>query len=118
VLCLSILTPLGGAKSAQAQIRLPDLQASTVYSRTYLGCIIDSRHYLSLRNTTSGTIRVGTPVYWSGKQEGQQPREYSAPLYANVSPGGVYQIGGAYKYDPSVQCRVWILRPRVATRAP
>lgn len=101
---------------AHAQTRLPGAEArAAAMVRTYLGCSIDSQRYLSIGNTTSGVIRLGTPVYWSGKQEGRQPREYSAPLYANVSPGGVYRIGGVYKYDPSVP---WVQRPPVATRAP
>src|SRR5687768_11471168 len=82
------------ATVAHAQTRIPGAQTSAVVVRTYLGCSIDAQRYLSLRNTTSSTLRVGTPVYWTGTQEGQPPRQYSAPLYADVSPGGVYQIGG------------------------
>ena len=116
---LAILIALSApAMVAHAQTRIPGAQTSAIAVRTYLGCRIDAQHYLSLRNTTSSTLRVGTPVYWIGTQEGQPPRQYSAPLYADVAPGGVYQIGGVYKYDPAAPCRVWIARRPVATRAP
>jgi hypothetical protein len=117
VLCLSLATSLSAAP-ALAQTRIPGAQTSAITTRTYLGCSINAQHYLSLRNTTSATLRVGTPVYWSGKQQGQPPRQYAAPLYADVVPDGVYQIGGAYKYDPSAPCRVWIRRTPLATLAP
>src|SRR5262245_22200795 len=116
---LSFATVLVLEGLAAAQTRFPRAQTNVAMVRTYLGCSIDPSHYLSLRNTTSATIALGTPVYWSGKQQSQaQPHDYSAPLYAAVAPGGVYQIGGAYRYDPSVACRVWIMRPAVARRAP
>lgn len=104
---------------ASAQTRFPRPQAEVAMVRTYLGCFIDPGRYLHLRNTTSAALRVGTPVYWTGKQSGQQaPREYRAPLYAEVAPGGTYQIGGVYRYDPTAGCRVWILRTPTATLAP
>jgi hypothetical protein len=114
MLCLSCAASMS---PALAQSRFPGAQTSAITTRTYLGCSIDAQHYLSLRNTTSATLRVGTPVYWSGKQQGQPPRQYAAPLYADVAPGGVYQIGGAYKYDPSAPCQVWIRRTPLATLA-
>ena len=104
---------------ASAQTRFPRPQTDVAAVRTYLGCFIDSGRYLHLRNTTSGVLRVGTPVYWTGRQAGQQqPHEYRAPLYAEVAPGGTYQAGGAYRYDPTAGCRVWIVRPPTATLAP
>jgi hypothetical protein len=116
---LSFATVLALEGLAVAQTRFPRAETNVAMVRTYLGCSIDSGRYLSLRNTTSATIALGTPVYWTGKQEGQaQPHDYSAPLYAAVAPGGVYQIGGVYRYDPSVTCRVWVMRRAAATRAP
>jgi hypothetical protein len=106
------------AADAHAQSRIPGAQVTAAAVRAYLGCSIGAQGYLSLRNTTSATLRIGTPVYWTGTQQGQPPRQYSAPLYADVAPGGVYQIGGAYRYDPRAPCQVWIMRRPVATRAP
>src|SRR5262245_60978769 len=109
VAALALLVGLAGAASAQT--RFPRVQADIPVVRTYPGCFVDSGRHLNLRNTTPGVIRVGTPVYWTGKQAGQPPREYRAPVYLDVAPGGVYQIGGGYTYDPSVACQAWILRP-------
>lgn len=118
VFCLAFATLPVAEGPARAQTRAPEAQTNALTTRTYLGCYIDSGRHLFLRNTTSAVLRVGTPVYWSGKQAGHQPREYRAPLYANVSPGGVYQAGASYRYDPTVPCRVWIMRRPTATLAP
>jgi hypothetical protein len=113
---LATLLALGAQAQAQAWRPRPHLEAAAV--RTYLGCFIDSGRHLHLRNTTSTVIRLGTPVYWTGKQAGQQqPHEYRAPVYLDVAPGASYQIGGGYRYDPSVACRVWITRLPTATLA-
>jgi hypothetical protein len=114
---ISLASFLAVANPADAQTTIRP-QTNALMVRTYLGCSIDHQQHLSFRNTTQAALRVGTPVYWSGKQLNQPPREYAAPLYAEVPPGGSYQIGGVYRYDTSVACRAWVMRPMTATRAP
>jgi hypothetical protein len=118
---LALLALFVASSVVEAKVKIVRRPPGSVIAlnRTYLGCTINGSHYLSIVNTTAATIALGTPVYWSGKQEGQpQAGQYSAPVYAAIPPNGSYQIGGAYKYDPSIACQAWMTRKLTAAPSP